>query len=83
MQNSYTVDPIAKDLISKLSLDDMVVPNFTLKQGLLRYKNRIWIGKDPGVYNHIIVALHCSTHGGHSGVPLTINEINKCLCGKV
>jgi hypothetical protein len=48
-----------------------------LKQGLLRYKNRIWIGKDPVVHNHIIAALHCSALGGHSGLPATYQRVKQ------
>jgi hypothetical protein len=71
VQASYTADTNAQGLIAKLSLDGSVVPNFTLKDGLLRYKNRIWIGKDPDLHSQLIAALHCSSIGGHSGIPVT------------
>lgn len=42
--DSYAVDPFALDLIAKLSLDPLAVPQYSLQDGLLRYKGCIWIG---------------------------------------
>jgi hypothetical protein len=36
VQNSYKDDDTAQGMIAKLSLDGTVVPNYTLKDGLLR-----------------------------------------------
>jgi hypothetical protein len=44
VQASYDADPQATVLISKLSLKANSIPNYTYKDGLLRYKSRIWIG---------------------------------------
>lgn len=41
---SYAGDDHAKELLTKLSIDSAAVPNFTLRDGLLRYKSRIWVG---------------------------------------
>jgi hypothetical protein len=49
VQASYDVDPHATDLITKLSLKGDSAPNYTYKDGLLRYKSRIWIGQDPAL----------------------------------
>jgi hypothetical protein len=45
--NSYLQDTQAQDLLAKLALDGSSVPHFSLKDGILRYKNRIWVGFDP------------------------------------
>jgi hypothetical protein len=71
MISAITLDWLATELISKLSLQGDVVPHFTLKDGLLRYKSRIWIGQDPALHFQLIAALHNSAIGGHSGSPVT------------
>jgi hypothetical protein len=43
---SYDSDPCSSNNIAKLMLDSNYVPNFSLQNGLLRYKNKIWIGSD-------------------------------------
>lgn len=46
---AYSSDPQATELITKLSLKPDVVPHFTLSGGVLRFKNRIWIGSDKSL----------------------------------
>uniref|UniRef100_A0A0A8Z250 Reverse transcriptase RNase H-like domain-containing protein n=1 Tax=Arundo donax TaxID=35708 RepID=A0A0A8Z250_ARUDO len=41
---SYANDPFAKDLITKLSVNPSSALHFSFKDGLIRYKNRVWIG---------------------------------------
>jgi hypothetical protein len=52
-------------------VDPSVVPNFVLKDGLLRFKGRIWVGNDALLQNRLVAALHSSPVGGHSGVQVT------------
>jgi hypothetical protein len=72
---SYDADAHAKDQLAKLSLDPMAVPNFTLHDGLLRYKSRIWVGNDPLLHDQLISALHTSAGGEHSGVLVTYRRL--------
>jgi hypothetical protein len=46
VQSSYLQDAEAQSMITKLAVHQSAVPNFALSEGLLRYKNRIWIGND-------------------------------------
>lgn len=39
--SSYTNDPVAQDLLTRLSLDPSAVPNYSLTSGLLGYRNRV------------------------------------------
>jgi hypothetical protein len=39
--SSYAKDPAAAELITKLFLHPDSVPNFSLKAGVLRHKNRV------------------------------------------
>lgn len=80
VQDSYHQDKQALSLISKLAVDPAAVPNFTLHDGLLRYKERIWVGEDTHLQHRIVEALHSSPLGGHSGIPVTYSRVKKTLC---
>lgn len=73
----YSSDPQAQDYLAKLSVDPSAVPNFTLHNGLLRYKNRIWLGNNKTLQQKVIHALHTSAVGGHSGVPITCRHVRQ------
>eukprot|EP00267_Zea_mays_P054154 XP_020407373.1 uncharacterized protein LOC103652751 [Zea mays] len=77
VQDSYHQDKQALSLISKLAVDPAAVPNFTLHDGLLRYKERIWVGEDTHLQHRIVEALHSSPLGGHSGIPVTYSRVKK------
>jgi hypothetical protein len=70
ISSSYEVDQFATDVISKLSVDESVVPHFAWAQGLLRYKKRVWVGTDLALQRKLIAAFYKSVVGGHSGVLL-------------
>jgi hypothetical protein len=75
VQTSYDKDPEALSLIAKLSLDPTAAPHFILKEGILRYKGRIWLGDDPELKNKVLSTLHTSTIGGHSGILATYRQV--------
>jgi hypothetical protein len=75
VQASYDHDIEAQSLLARLSVDPAAVPHFTLKAGLLRYKNRIWLGAAEPLQRKIVSALHCSAIGGHSGIPTTYSRV--------
>jgi hypothetical protein len=79
---SYKDDQFATELIAKLSVDESAVGNFTWAQGLLRYKQRIWVGSAPDLQNKLIDALHDSMVGGHSGVPVTYRRLKQYFAWK-
>lgn len=56
---------------AKLALDPNSVAGFTINSGILRYRNRIWIGHDTELQQKLIAEFHASAWGGHSGVPIT------------
>lgn len=39
--HSYEQDPVAQDLLTKLRVDSTGTPNYTLRDGLIRYKGRL------------------------------------------
>jgi hypothetical protein len=58
------------------------VPNFSWGNGLLCYKNKIWIGTDPSLHHHLIEAFHSSALGGHSVVPVTYRWMMQFIAWK-
>jgi hypothetical protein len=43
---SYDADTYSFKVLAKLMIDNSYVPNFSLKNGLLRYKSTVWIDND-------------------------------------
>jgi len=74
---SYLHDDFASTTIAKLSVDPAAVPHFTLSDGILRYRNKIWVGSDLPLQQKLIAALHNSPIGGHSGVPVTLRRLKQ------
>ena len=68
---SYDSDPVTQELLAKLLDTSVSPPNYTLQDGLIRYKGRIWVGKDDVVRSKLVQAMHASAVGGHSGLPAT------------
>jgi hypothetical protein len=79
---SYEIDDYAHDLISKLMIDSNVVPGFSLKEGLLRCQNRIWVSFDLALQQKIISAFHESPDGGHSGMTVTYRKMKQYVAWK-
>lgn len=72
--SSYQTDATAQKLITDLTLGKQV-PHFTFKDGLLRYKNRIWFPRNENLLTKVLSALHTSAIGGHSGFPVTYKRV--------
>jgi hypothetical protein len=61
--DSYESDPTTREIITKLTIDPSSVPHFTWQQGVLRYKNRVWVGSAPLLQYKLIIAFHDSALG--------------------
>lgn len=53
IQDSYTTDPQAAKLLSELSISSPICLH-SLKDGLIRYKERIWVGCQPALQAKIL-----------------------------
>jgi hypothetical protein len=73
----YLSDVKAQDLLTKLALSDTSETHFTLQQGLLRYKGRLWVGNNLQLQHRILDAFHSFPMGGHSGFPATYQRIKQ------
>lgn len=80
--NSYQNDESSLSMVARLSIDPQAVPQFTLRDGVLRYNNRIWIGSNPSLQHKLLQACHSSALGGHSGAPVTYMRIKQLFAWK-
>jgi hypothetical protein len=75
IEKCYLNDPQASTLIAKLDTNAASVKHFSLVDGILKYKQRIWVGNNPALQQQLIQTLHSSPLCGHSGVPATLKWI--------
>jgi hypothetical protein len=78
----YASDPQAQTYIQQLVLSSDSVPHFSYQHGLLRYKNRIWLGTNKELQLKVMQALHASALGGHSGSPVTYRRVRHLFAWK-
>lgn len=78
----YDHDEDAQALLSKLTIEPAAVPHFSLQEGIIRYKKRIWLGSNKDLQVQILSALHDSPSGGHSGFPVTYRRIKQLFAWK-
>ena len=71
----YAKDVTAQALLQELSLSSPNARGYSLHQGLIRYKNRLWLGNNPKAHQAILLSLHDSGIGGHSGFLGTYQRI--------
>lgn len=77
IEQSYSSDAHVQSVITKLLLNPQSVPSFSLHNGILRYKGRVWVGSDQALHHRLITALHTSAIGGHSGAPVTLRRLKQ------
>lgn len=73
----YDKDDKAKQLLTELAIAPKAMPNFQLRAGVLRYKDRLWLGHDVSLQQKVSQAFHSSPLGGHSRFPVTYHRIKK------
>lgn len=64
-----------RHLLTQLSLPNSSISGFTLHNGVIRYKGRVWIGHNKLAQTHILQALHDSGIGWHSGNQGTYHRV--------
>jgi hypothetical protein len=68
---SYATDTSAKRLMTKLQQGPDAQGRFSVDNGILYFRGRIWLGGAPNLQEQMMIAFHSSTVGGHSGFPVT------------
>jgi hypothetical protein len=74
VQASYMGDPKCKELEQQLHVRLDSITNFTMTNGLIRYKGRLCIGSSTNLKTNFIQSFHSSALGGHSGDRVTYNK---------
>jgi len=75
VKDSCDSDDKCKELITQLSVNESVVPHYTFKHGVLRYKDKLVIGSATTLRHKLIDAFHASELGGHSGSKATYQRL--------
>lgn len=73
----YKSDKQAQELLVKLATTTATSSPFSLKDGLIWFKQRIWVGNNSELQQQLIRAFHSSPLGGHSGIPATIKQLQQ------
>jgi hypothetical protein len=69
--DSYASNNKCKELEEQLRVATSAVPNFTMVNGIIRYKGKIFIGSTIDHMTRLLESFHNSTLGGHSGERVT------------
>jgi transposase InsO family protein/ribosomal protein L21E len=75
--SGYDEDPATKKLWAELSLTATNDKGYSLEQGVIRFKGRVWVGNNKTAQLHLLQALHASGIGGHSGVLATYQRVKR------
>jgi transposase InsO family protein len=68
--------PETQHLFAELAVKSSIGP-FSLHQGVIKYKHRVWLGGNSEVQQQVLKALHDAPVGGHSGYPVTYARLKK------
>lgn len=75
--NSYATDPHAQDLLTRLAVHSPDEKGYSLHQGMIRKKNKVWIASNSALQTKLIVAFHSTAIGGHSGIKATYSRLKQ------
>jgi hypothetical protein len=75
--NSYATDAFAQDLLAQLTVHNPNEDEFSLNQGVIRKEGLIWIAHNSALKIKLILALHDSAVGGHSGGQATNHRLKR------
>jgi hypothetical protein len=70
------VDLVSSKLLQELSINP-TSGQYTLSQGIIYYKSRVWLGNAIEIQQQVLFALHASAVGGHLGYEATYHRVKK------
>jgi hypothetical protein len=73
--NSYVTNPEAQRRLTELALSSPDDNGYSLQQGLIRLRGRVWLGANSALQTKLISAFHASAIGGRSGVEATYQRL--------
>jgi hypothetical protein len=74
---SYQDNVVATKLLSQLATQPDSVPRYSLLQGVIHYRDRVWLGSSKTIQQQVLEAFHSSPVGGHSGAPATYCRLKR------
>ncbi|CAO2144897.1 unnamed protein product [Urochloa humidicola] len=77
ISESYIKHPATAKLLAALTVNNNTLNQFTYSDGIIKYRNRIWVDGCPDIQLKICQALHSSPVGGHSGFQATYVKIKQ------
>ena len=80
--NSYVTNSQAQELLTQLAVHSPNEQGYSLEQGVIRCRTKIWVGSNSALQTKIIAALHSSAVGGHSGQQATYQRVKKLFYWK-
>jgi hypothetical protein len=75
--NTYHNDTATSTLLQELAVHSPNEQGYSLTDGVIRFKGKIWIGKNSALQSKLIAAFHASALGGPSGIQATHKRLNK------
>lgn len=79
LQEGYMDHPEDKQLFTALTVSGTDARGYTLWDGVIRFKGRVWIGHNKLAQQHVLEAVYNSGIGGHSGVTTTYSRGFICM----
>lgn len=73
---SYEGDNWAQEAILESTLSPFNVSYFHYSSGILKYKGRVYVGSNGELREKIIIMIHTSSLGGHSGIQNTYQRVS-------
>lgn len=77
VMEGYMGDDQARELLVALTVSPNDSGHYTVNSGIIRYKGRVWVGNNIHLQQQIMLALHDSPVGGHSGFLVTYRRIKQ------
>jgi hypothetical protein len=75
LMQGYTDDPAVQQILTELALNNSSKQDFSLVDGIIRHKGRVWIGNNKLDQQHVLQAMHNSGIGGHFGFHATYHRL--------
>jgi hypothetical protein len=74
IQKAYNSDPHCSKLLAELAISSPS-GHYSLQDGLIKYKGRIWVGTNQTMQLKLLFALHTGAVGGHSRYEVTYKRV--------
>lgn len=75
VQQGYQQDPHTVKILEDIEKIPLSHTHFVLREGVLYYKGRVWVGHNSAMQQSLLKEGHDSAVGGHSGAPATYQRL--------